>query len=114
MPRLYVAVYQARAPKPGHTSETATAFYKAVQSGFPYDLGDDPAFFSARYHHGPVTWGVCRSPLRCAIRKDDRIVFFADQKDSQDTKTTYYRFVAALRVADKMQHTALSKHPLFS
>jgi hypothetical protein len=56
MPSLYVSVYQARAPKLGHTSKTAIAFYEAVRSDFPYDLGDDPAFFSARYHHGPVTW----------------------------------------------------------
>jgi hypothetical protein len=57
---------------------------------------------------------VCRPDVRCPIREDDGIVFFAEQKDSQDTKTTHYRFVAALRVADKMQHTELSKHPLFS
>jgi hypothetical protein len=115
MPSLYVAVYQARPPELGHDSEMAAAFYKeTARSGFPYDVGDDPAFFSAQYHDGPITWGVCRPDVRCRIRKDDGIVFFAEQKDSQDTKTTNYRFVAALRVADKMQHTALSKHPLFS
>jgi hypothetical protein len=114
MPSLYVSVYQARAPKLGHTSKTAIAFYEAVRSDFPYDLGDDPAFFSAQYHHGPVTWGVCRTPLRCAIRKNDRIIFFADQKDPHDNRITNYRFVAALRVAEKMQHTAASTHPCFS
>jgi hypothetical protein len=93
----------------------AAAFYKeSARSGFPYDVGDDPAFFSAWYHDGPITWGVCRPDVRCRIRKDDAIVFFSEQKDSQDTKTTHYRFVAALRVADKVQHTEISKHPLFS
>lgn len=106
MPGLYVAVYQAHAPQRGHDSEMAAAFYKAVQSGFPYDHGDDPAFFSALYHHGPVTWGVCRPNIRCPIRKNDGVVFFAEQERN-------YRFVAALRVADKMKHTGLSKHPLF-
>jgi hypothetical protein len=122
MPSLYVVVYQVRPPKLGHDSEIAAAFYKetarfykdTARSGFPYDGGDDPAFFSARRLDGPITWGVCRPDVRCPIRKDDGIVFFAEQKDSQDTKTTHYRFVSALRVADKMQHTALSKHPLFS
>jgi hypothetical protein len=81
-------------------------------SGFPYDAGDDPAFFSALYYDGPVTWGVCRPNVRCPIRKNDGVVFFAEQKDSQDNSN--YRFVAALRVADKIEHTALSMHPLFS
>jgi hypothetical protein len=113
MPSLYVAVYLARPPVPGRTSEIA-ATHAAVQSGFPYDAADDPSFFSAWRHGGPITWGVCRPDVRCAIRKDDGIVFFSAQKDSQDIKATQYRFVAALRVADKMQHTALSEHPNFS
>ena len=115
MPGLYVAVYQARPPKFRHDSEMAAAFCKEVAvSTFPYDTGDDPAFFSAKYHNGPFTWGVCRLDVRCRIRNNDGIVFFAEQKDSLDPKTTYYRFAAALRVAEKMKHTALSKHPLFS
>jgi hypothetical protein len=122
MPSLYVAVYLVRPPEKGHDSEIAAAFYKeaaafykdTARSRFPYDVGDDPTFFSAGRLGGPITWGVCRPDVRCPIRKDDGIVFFAEQKDSQDTKTTHYRFVAALRVADKMQHTELWKHPLFS
>jgi len=114
MPSLYIAVYLARppGPAPGGASETETAFYAAPRSGFPYDAGDDPAFFSARRYGGPITWGVCRRDIRCSIRKDDGIVFIAAQDDPRD-KTVHYRFVAALRVADKMQHTAASVDPLF-
>jgi hypothetical protein len=115
MPSLYVAVYQARPPEVCHDSEIAAAFYEETgRSAFPYDVGDDPAFFSAKYHNGPITWGVCRTDVRCHVRKYDGVVFFAEQKDIHDARMTRYRFAAALRVADKMQHTALSKHALFS
>jgi hypothetical protein len=113
MPSLYVAVYLAD-PPPARISGMAAAFYSEdLQSGFPYDSGDDPAFFSARHFGGPITWGVCRPDVRCSIRKGDGIVFFAREKDPKDIKTCYYRFVAALRVDEKMKHTALSTHPLF-
>ena len=99
-------------PVQGRASETDAAFHAALHSGFPYDAGDDPALFSARRHRGPITWGVCRPDVRCSICKGDGIVFFAAQNDSQN-ETTRYSFVAALRVPDKMLHTALSTHPVF-
>jgi hypothetical protein len=94
----------------------AAAFYAAAHpgSGFPYDAGDDPSFFSAAHYRGPITWGVCRRDLRCSIRKNDGVIFFAAQKDPQDNETIRYRFVAALRVADKMQHISVCRHPTFS
>jgi hypothetical protein len=116
MPSLYVAVYLARPPVRRLTkcaSETATAFCAAaLTSDFPYDAGDDPAFFSARRHNNPITWGVCRTDIRCDIEKDDAIVFFAAQTD-QLNNVLCYRFVAALRVANKIRHTDLSNHGLF-
>jgi hypothetical protein len=66
MPSLYVAVYLVRPPEKGHDSEIAAAFYKeaaafykdTARSRFPYDVGDDPTFFSAGRLGGPITW-VC-------------------------------------------------------
>jgi hypothetical protein len=66
MPSLYVAVYQVRPPEEGHDSEIAAAFYKeaaafykdTARSGFPYDIGDDPAFFLHGVSAGRLR-GVC-------------------------------------------------------
>ncbi len=116
MPHLYVAVYLARQPDLSSCDpipSAAVAFRGAAQFRFPYDVGDDPAFFSAQHFGGPITWGVCRPDVRCAIRRDDGIVFFAAQKNSKDNRTTDYRFVAALRVNDKIRHTEVSQHPIF-
>ena len=64
MPSLYVAAYLAYKPSRciSDTVGTAANFYAAAHpgSGFPYDAGDDPAFFCACHHGGPITWGVCR------------------------------------------------------
>jgi hypothetical protein len=82
------------------------AFYeKARKNTFPYDIGDDPAFFSASHLSGPVTWGVCRPDVRSAIGTGDWIVFFSNQRDLQ--YITHYRLVAALCVEEKLRHTSL-------
>jgi hypothetical protein len=112
MPRLYAAAYLV--PNPNRTArradpgQTARNFYKAVETDdFPYDVGDDPSFFAARYHCGPVTWGVCRPDVRGAIDRDDWMVFFAAQRDAEDSAITRYRFVAALCVEEKLSQVAL-------
>jgi hypothetical protein len=80
---------------------TAASFYDSIHADeFPYDIGDDPAFFSARYHKAPVTWGVCRPDVRCKIRPDDWMIFFAAERDG--SPTTRYRFAAACRVERKI------------
>ena len=104
MPNLYAVAYLC----PAHIecrrledlSESASAFYEAVaQDPFPHDVGDDPSFFSARYHNGPVTWGVCRSDVRGAIKDGDWVVFFAAVDRSENAKDYY--LVAAQEVAEK-------------
>jgi hypothetical protein len=98
---------------PPETSELARAFYaEAKNSRFPYDIGDDPAFFSARFYDGPVTWGVCRADVRCATAVGDWIVFFSCETDDHDqlgpvSTVTRYRFEAALCIETKLQHTSL-------
>src|SRR5579872_7330550 len=89
MPKLWVAVYHSREPEePPHSATvTAAAFHTGARSGtFPYDAGDDPAFFSARFHDGPVTWGVCRHDVRSAIEPGDWVVFFSAGPGDRDRK----------------------------
>src|SRR4051794_1528407 len=60
--RAYVAVYLAA----------------ASTGGWPFDVGDDPSFRAARHAPGSdVTWGVCRTDLRNALRPGDVVVFIA-------------------------------------
>jgi hypothetical protein len=110
--RLYAAAYHSRLqPPPSRPSETAAALYAAAASSeFPYDSGDDPAFFSARHHNGPITWGVCRPDVRRAIRPGDWMVFFSLKWD-EEARLTRYRFSAALCVQEKLTHTDLFGSP---
>jgi hypothetical protein len=57
-----------------------------------------------------VTWGVCRADVRSAIEPGDWIVFFSLQQDDS-TRTTVYRFAAALCVEEKVAHTELFGGP---
>lgn len=107
MPTLVTAAYSAptvvERRKSAGTSEAAAAFSTA--DDFPYDVGDDPAFFSARLHNGPVTWGVCRSDVRRMVQPDDVVVFFSfSPQGDKNAKRTDYRFVAALTVDRKISH----------
>jgi hypothetical protein len=112
MPRLYAAAYIVPTLKArrfrADPSQTAASFYATVKADdFPYDVGDDPSFFAASHHGGPVTWGVCRPDVRQAICRGDWMVFFSAEKDTQDSAVTRYRFVAALCVEEKLSHMAL-------
>jgi hypothetical protein len=112
MTELYAAAYIAPLPTQRHLppepSEITRAFYeKAGKSTFPYDIGDDPAFFSAYHLNGPVTWGVCRADVRCAIARGDWMVFFSSELDRQNQTIKCYRFVGALCVENKLRHTSL-------
>jgi hypothetical protein len=113
MPELYSLAYLS--PKMRRRSENqnecASAFYAAVRDGdFPYDIGDDPAFFSASYYGGPVTWGVCRPDVRSAISPGDWVIFFAAaEPEAYEPGARNYRFVAALQVQLKMRHIDLFK-----
>ena len=94
--------------RPISPSLTATAFHARSPGGFPYDIGDDPSFFSARHHHGPVTWGVCRHDVRGAIQPGDVMVFFSAE---QKLATVDYRLVAVLCVDRKISQTSLFPPP---
>ena len=119
MPKLFVAAYLVSTDRerPASPNPIALRFSgAAMTSGFPYDLGDDPAFFSASECNGPVTWGVCRPDVRGAIAPGDWIAFFSASHPSQETAVTHYRFVAALCVERKIRQVDIfvdSSHCLF-
>lgn len=110
IPNLFAAAYlvpKHRHP-PRQPSRVATAFYSACGTSlFPYDVGDDPAFFAAEQLVGPVTWGVCRPDVRGMIQPGDWCVFFSAQHPKANPANTEYRFVAALEVEFKMSHTEI-------
>lgn len=111
MPTLYIAVYLVpldRRPPPQPDAITAAFYESARASDFPYDVGDDPSFFSSSYHHSPVTWGVCRPDVRCNIKVGDWVAFFSAEHSRESPSTTLYRFVCALLVERKLPHTSLS------
>ena len=51
-------------------------YLRGPDERWPHDLGDDPDFKTSE-RGGPVTWGVCRRPLRNAVNPGDVVVFFA-------------------------------------
>jgi hypothetical protein len=72
MADLYIAVYR-----------------RASRKGWPYDLGDDPAFESSERRDAAgrivrvdrVTWGVCRPNVRNPIQPDDLVVFLSADRN---------------------------------
>src|ERR1017187_6396707 len=76
---------------------------KAIQDGsWPYDNGDDPSFFVARNHRGPLTWGVCRQNVRSVLAKDDMVAFISYTKTATDKFV--YKFCSVATVADRLDH----------
>src|SRR5689334_17326563 len=100
MQQLFVATYLSSPilEPPAVPSPVAARFIDAAfTGGFPYDVGDDPAFFSASQCNGPVTWGVCRPDVRGALQNGDWVGFFSATHWKEQPTVTNYRFVAALK-----------------
>lgn len=93
--KVAIAAYLARSSEVG-AAPLARKLSEA-RSEWPYDVGDDPAFFSARKLDGPVAWGVCRRPVRNNLSVGDLVAFFA----AVGKPAAEYRFVGALTV-DKL------------
>ncbi len=114
MPDLYVVAYLAGREhrEPPRPSAIASALHRAARSqAFPYDAGDDPAFFAANYNKGAVTWGVCRPDVRRAITLRDWVAFFSAERDRRDAALTRYKFVAALSVERRVSQVAIFGSP---
>jgi len=101
MTRILTVAYLARQPRAGpsdHFSSLARAFSVAQsKADWPYDVGDDPAFFCADLLNGPVTWGVCRQDARSQLQPDDLVLFFASSYDAA-RRISIYRLSAGLTV----------------
>lgn len=79
--QVYAAVYSAFGWEASAPPGLATDFIRAAHlPGSHLDSGDDPAFYSAMRLGGPVSWGVCRPPLRRRLRAGDVVAFFAARK----------------------------------
>ena len=106
--RLVIVVYFSRIPDASNLNlfpPLAQAFREDFSSGdWPYDIGDDPAFFSAQALGGPVTWGVCRQDVRNQLIIGDVVAFFAVTFDEARINGEY-RFIGALTVHETIDMT---------
>jgi hypothetical protein len=114
MNRSVVVTYISRLDKlrPSDTlSPAALEFRAASQSGaWVLDVGDDPAFFSARKHAGPVTWGVCRQDVRNHLQPGDLVTFFAVKFNPLRDAAQYF-LSAALTVQATVSQESVFRNP---
>jgi hypothetical protein len=85
MPKIYLSPYHSRVLGRTDNSGCSKSYgplHAALQqeNGWPYDLGDDPSFFSRRHLSGPLTWGVCRPDARSQVQRGDVVAFFSFSK----------------------------------
>jgi hypothetical protein len=109
---IFICAYHSQ---PGQDLKRATGHFasveKAIMDGeWPYDNGDDPSFYVAR-HRGPLTWGVCRTDVRSAIRPGDVVVFISFTEELK--KQIAYRLCAVATVAEKIEHTRVAQDQRF-
>ena len=106
---VFVACFHSQ---PGRSLKGCSGQYetveKAIQDGlWPYDNGDDPSFFVARNHKGPLTWGVCRQNVRTKLKDDDIVVFISFTKALSGG--FFYRICSVATVSDKLDHRHLNE-----
>jgi hypothetical protein len=77
---------------------------------WPYDYGDDPAFFSDRRLNGGLTWGVCRADVRSPIQSGVAVVFFSFTNCRKSTK---YQLCAVATVEGKIAHSDIFLSPTY-
>jgi hypothetical protein len=83
----------------------------ALERGdWPYDIGDDPSFFSLRYFGGNLTWGICRQQVRNPIRPGDIVVFFSSQQE-RHSKAIEYCLCAVATVERKVWQADIFNDP---
>jgi hypothetical protein len=104
-PRILAAVYKVMQDRDRRRvpNSVAADLVEAVHDRqWPYDPADDPSFYSARRfadRGGRLTWGLCRSNVRCGLRVGDTVCFFGQEKQRGDT---YYRFCGWATVEAKI------------
>jgi hypothetical protein len=107
--RIFFAPFHAASSNPSASAcgSAIGAFHSAVnRHGWPYDHGDDPAFYAARKFENQLSWGVCRQDVRNQLSSDDIVVFFSFCK-LEDTGESEYRLCALATVKHKVRQTDL-------
>jgi len=108
--RIYLSAFQSSPPKGARPCDsTYGPLRRAIeQRKWPYDNGDDPAFFSRQHFGGNLTWGVCRQNVRNPIGVGDVVVFFSFTKIGGVTE---YKPCAVATVQEKVRQTDLWIRP---
>jgi hypothetical protein len=113
--RIFLAPYispSLESREDGGCSKPFSALHDLLlKREWPYDYGDDPAFFSNRQFKGGVTWGVCRADVRSQIQPEDVVVFFSFTKS--DTRTTY-KLCAVATVKAKITQSEIFVNPEYA
>jgi hypothetical protein len=78
---------------------------KALKLGkWPYDVGDDPSFFSQSTTGSNLTWGVCRPQVRNRVREGDIVIFVSVRRRTKDYPFEYC-LCAVATVETKVRQT---------
>lgn len=107
---VYITPFRSRLPEKYQTANrrALSESTQALRAGtWPYDFGDDPAFYSARAQRGPVTWGVCRRDVRRAVQPGHVLLFFSVEEEKHNN--FIYKFCALLTVKQKIRQTDIWK-----
>jgi len=99
----------------GYADSECRSYYRplsdALERGeWPYDVGDDPSFFSHRFLGGNLTWGICRQQVRNSIRPGDIVVFFSFRQE-RESGVVEYRLCAVATVERKVRQVDIFEDP---
>jgi len=95
---LYIAVYHIAGDEylsnaAGQAEPDFVAYRDAVtRQEWPYDTGDDPAFFCFRRfasQGGTLSWGICRPPVRNRLDPDDVVAFFGQRQQGKGVEYVF-------------------------
>jgi hypothetical protein len=114
MARIFLAPYISpllESGEDGGCSKPFSRLHEALlRQEWPYDYGDDPAFFSDRQLKRGLTWGVCRADVRSQIQTGDAVVFFSFTNRGIGTK---YKLCAVATVERKIAHSDIFLRPAY-
>lgn len=112
---VYLAVF--RSSHGGYADQSCSKPYhslsQALKRGeWPYDIGDDPSFFSKVQYGANLTWGVCRPQVRNRIQPGDIVVYFSVRQKKKDLPFEY-QLCAVVTVQEKVRQTDVWLVPRF-
>jgi hypothetical protein len=112
---IYLAVF--RSSRGGYADQSCSKSYhplsQALKRGaWPYDVGDDPSFFSKVQNRSNLTWGVCRPQVRNRIQPGDIVVYFSVRQKEKEHPFEY-QLCAVVTVEKKVRQTDVWLVPRF-